>query len=93
MACRSAKKLLNPRSFGGYSFFESNESGARVQIGACRVGTLRFLPFRSLFLHQFGANCKAGARAPGFFVRVRFVGACLRASPYMAPQRVILRVV
>ena len=85
MACRSAKKLLNLRSFGGYSFFESNESGARVQVGACRVGILRFSPFRSLFLHQFGANYKAGARAPGFFVRVRFVGDGLFGHIFPAP--------
>ncbi|WP_341648488.1 hypothetical protein [Thauera humireducens] len=26
------------------------------------------------YMHHFGANHKAGARAPGFFVRVRFLG-------------------
>jgi len=51
----------------------------------------------SLLLHQRGACREAGARAPGFFVRVRFVGARPRAStlsgPCPGPVRVILRVV
>jgi hypothetical protein len=74
------KKILEPQDCRGYSFFRSTVSMAIESTETTHH------PWQ-LFLHQVGANHKAGARAPGFFVRVRFV---FRPP---GPIRVILRVV
>ena len=90
VACRSAK-LLNPASFGGYSFSTAaNRTVVSKMVHEARKVALR--PVESLFLHQIGADYKAGARAPGFLCAFGLSATAFRPIS-SDPEHVILSVV
>ncbi|MFT3760839.1 hypothetical protein [Thauera sp.] len=67
------KKNLEASVSGAYSFFVKRIPAADDQNGACNSSNLVHRSIKPGFLHHCGAVHEAGAHAPGFFVRVRFV--------------------
>ncbi|MCV2219173.1 hypothetical protein [Thauera sp. Sel9] len=67
------KKILEASVSGAYSFFVKRIFATDYQNGACNGSIVVHRSIKLGFLHQYGAGHEAGAHAPGFFVRVRFV--------------------
>jgi len=73
MACRSAKKILN-LWFHGRIVFCQEDLWWQLPKWCMQQHNFAETITKKRYMHHFGANHKAGARAPGFFVRVRFLG-------------------
>ncbi|MCM8567453.1 hypothetical protein [Thauera linaloolentis] len=67
------KKILEASVSGAYSFFVKQVFDLDDQNGACGGSIVVHRSIKPEFLHHCGAGHEAGAHAPGFFVRVRFV--------------------